>query len=124
MVREVLRRGIAVFVVSDVARPPPIIKWTAMLCGAAVLVPGVLKGDRPGPIVTYQSAFTLARQVVISARFQAQHPGQASILKHAVAAGQNQMMRWTLLAGSADFQAAKREANRTKQRSRDLPLHR
>ena len=107
-----------VFVASDLAALPWLVEWVAKLCGAAVLIPGVLRGDRAGPIVTYEPSLTkVARQIFVSARFREQSPSEASVLDALVPPS-----RCTFLEGPAEFQQAKAQAQAKKQNATVLGL--
>ncbi len=95
--------NVDVYVVPDMAALPDHVNWTAKLCGRVVLVQGVLKGHRAGPIVTFENAMAKQkRSIVLSDGFRNAFPSRASLLDCQLPTSQ-----WTLIRGIDDFERAR-----------------
>ena len=73
------------------------------------MTPQVLTGERTGPVVTYEPALTIKRQVFISDRFKAEFSEAAGLLRTMVVG-----TSWHLLDTPDAFQTAKTRANQKK----------
>ena len=102
---------IDVFVVPDVACPPDLVEFVVKIQGRTLMPPAVLTGERAGPIVAYESALGMKRQVFLSDRFKAESSEAAGLLRTMVAIGGT---KWTLLDAVNAFEKAKAQAYQKK----------
>ena len=93
--------------VPDPDAQPPLVEWAVRINGGAVVVPEVLTGNRPGPIVSYRAARAIRRSIFLSDRFRAAFPEETRVLEACA-------KQWKVLPDSASFEDTKRAAIKKK----------
>lgn len=99
LLRGETKVGADLFIVPNPGRPGMRIRWAAVLGGAAIVSPDVIKTGR-GPVVRYVPAVTTRRTVWVSSAFRVAHPAVFDIIKGVTA--QMWASKWTVEDGSTD----------------------
>ena len=99
LLRSETKVGAELFIVPNPGRLGMRIRWAAVLGGAAIASPDVIKTGR-GPVVQYAPAVTTKRAVWVSSAFRAAHPAVFDIIKGVT--DQMWASKWTVEDGSTD----------------------